>query len=99
MTSSYQPPDLVINKPLKNSIKRQYKMYRNEIANTFVPGAEIKISRNILTQVILNEYEQTNHDNMSHCYLHNSFDICGLNPYVNDTSKLLEHLDSFSLKR
>jgi hypothetical protein len=90
MTSIYQPPDLVINKPLNNAIKRQYKMYRNAISNTFVPGAEIKISHNIL-----HAYEQINDDNMSHCYIHNSFDISGLSPSVRE--KKLEHLDSLTL--
>jgi hypothetical protein len=44
MTSIYQPPDVVTIKPLKQAIKWQYENYCNEIAHTFVPGAEIKIS-------------------------------------------------------
>jgi DDE superfamily endonuclease len=97
MTSIYQPPDVVINKPLKDAIKRQYETHRNEIANTFVPGAEIKISREMLAQFIINAYEHINDENMSHCYIRQAFDLCGLNPYVKDESKFIAHLDSLSL--
>jgi hypothetical protein len=40
MTSIYKQPDLVMKKLLKNTVKGQYKIYWNEIANTFVAGAE-----------------------------------------------------------
>jgi hypothetical protein len=72
-------------------------MYWNETANLFVPRAEIKISCNMLTKFILNAYGQINDDNMSHCYIHNLFEIYGFSPYVSENSKLLEHLDSLSL--
>jgi hypothetical protein len=34
---------------------------------------------------------------MSHCHICQAFDLCGLNPYVQDESKFSEHLDSLSL--
>jgi hypothetical protein len=97
MTSIYQPPDVVIKKPQKDAIKWQYETHRNEITNTFVPGAEIKISCEMLTQFIINAYEHINNGNMSHCYICQAFDLCGLNSYVKDESKFIAHLDSLSL--
>jgi hypothetical protein len=69
MTSIYQPPDVGINKQVKDAIKRQYETHQNEIANTFIPGAEIKIAHEMLTQFIINAYVHINDENMSHCYI------------------------------
>ena len=99
MTSIYQPPDVVINKPLKDAIKRQYENHRNDIATTFTPGQEIVISRNMLTNFILGAYEEINDENMTNPFIRRSFELCGLNPFVKDNYKLIKHLDSLSLTR
>jgi hypothetical protein len=66
MASNYKPPDLVTCKPSRNAIKRQNEMYRNEFANTFVAGFEIKISSLMLTQSILITYARFNDYIMCH---------------------------------
>jgi hypothetical protein len=72
-------------------------MYLNEITNTFVPGSELMISHYMLTQFMLYANEQINDENMRHCYICNSFEVCGSNPYVKENSKKLEYLESLSL--
>ena len=56
MTSVYQPPDVVVNKPLKDVLKKAYGNYRNETATDFEPGKHIEISREQLTNLILESY-------------------------------------------
>ena len=41
MTSVYQPPDVVVNKHLKDALKKAYGNYRNETATDFEPGKHI----------------------------------------------------------
>ena len=86
-----------INKPLKDPIKRQYESYRNSISKTFVPGDQIKITREVLTRFIIDSYDQINEENMTNCYIRRGFDQCGLNPYVADDSIFKQHLKSLTL--
>lgn len=99
MTSIYQPPDVVINKPLKDKMKKMYGKYRNEIASNFVPGEMIQISREKLTDLILEAYTQINEENMGNMYIRRAFDLCGLNPYADEkciNRSFVAHLDSLS---
>ena len=94
MTSIYQPPDVVINKPLKVTMKMTYGKYRNEIAQTFTPGETIQILREKLTNLILEAYAQRD------MYIQQGFDLCGLNPYADKKCiqrKFMAHLDLLSM--
>lgn len=99
MTSIYQPPDVVVNKPLKDVIKRAYGEYRNQIAGTFIPGAKIEMSREKLTNIISDAYAKINDDNMENMYIRRAFDLCVLNPYAGENSikkNFIAHLDSLT---
>ena len=100
MTSIYQPPDVVINKPLKDALKKAYGNFRNEIAKDFVPGEHIGISREKLTDFILESYDKINDKNLSNPYIRRAFDLCGLNPYADDSTiekTFIQHLDQLSM--
>ena len=56
ITSIYQPPDIVFNKPLKDTMKKTYRKYRNEIVYSFASGKTIKISYAKLNNLILEAY-------------------------------------------
>ena len=99
MTSIYQPPDVVVIKPLKDMIKSMYGEYRNQITGTFIPGATIEISREKLTNIILDAYAKINDENMDKMYIRRAFDLCGLNPYADEASikrNFVAHLDSLT---
>ena len=100
MTSVYQPPDVVVNKPLKHALKKAYGNYRNEIATDFEPGKRIEISRERLTNLILESYAKINDENLSNPYIRRAFDLCGLNPYSDKTTiekTFIAYLDNLSL--
>ena len=100
MTSIYQPPDVVINKPLKDTMKKIYGKFRNEIAPSFAPGETIQVSREKLTDLILETYAQINEENMQNMYIRRAFDLCGLNPYADKECiqrTFVAHLDSLSM--
>jgi hypothetical protein len=94
MTCIYQSPDAVNTIPLKDAINRNYEKHWNEVAHLFVPGAEINISCSMLTQFILNVYEQINKENIRNCYICNAFELCDLNQLATDDSKLIAHVYS-----
>ena len=100
MTSVYQPPDVVVTKPLKDALKKAYGNYRNEIATDFEPGKRIDILRERLTDLILESYAKINDKNLSNPYIRRAFDLCGLNPYSDKTTiekTFIAYLDNLSL--
>jgi len=99
MTSIYSPPDVVVNKPFKDALKKKYGKYRNELSSNFVPGAPIVMSREKVTDLILEAYGNINDSNMKNMHIRRGFDMCGLNPYADDESveeNFVAHLDSLS---
>ena len=100
MTSVYQPPDVVVMKPLKVAVRKAYGKYRNEIAGNFLPGGAIKVTREKLTQMILEAYDYINSENMDNPYIRRAFNLCGLNPYATEENireTFMKHLGSLSL--
>ena len=98
--SIYQPPIVVINQALKDTMKKTYGKYRNKIAHSFTPGKAIKILYIKLTNLILEAYVQINEENIMNMHIRQAFDLYGLNPYVDKNyiqRNFIAHLDSLSM--
>ena len=101
LTSIYQPPDVVMNAPLKRSIRSQYHDYVNQIlkdnsrVSKFKPGDKIPISRETLIDFVEKAHEKINIENIKKQWMAESFNKCGLNPWGDDIC-FLKHLDELS---
>ena len=69
ITSIYRLPDIMINKPFKDTMKKTYGKYRNEIVHSFATGEIIKISCRKLIDLILEAYTQMNEENMINMHI------------------------------
>ena len=99
LTSVYQPPDVMINKPLKKSIRLQYeRLMADRLKNyPFVAGIQVSVSREELVGIVEAAYYSINmQNNTGERYIQNSFDTCGLNPWSSDMHPFHNHLSSFS---
>ena len=98
LTSVYQPPDVVMNAPLKKSIRTQYHDHvrllieSTETNESLTAGSTVKISRETLVNFVENSTDDINRENRTDRWIATSFDKCGLNPRRDDT-KFLEHLN------
>ena len=99
LTSVYQPPDVVINKPLKKAIRLQYEQL---MANRFEerkyePGKAVAVSREELVEIVEDAYHYINMANITgEKFIRNSFDMCGLNPWSNVMHAYHKYLGSLS---
>ena len=99
LTSVYQPPDVMINKPLKKSICLQYKrLMADRLKNDpLVAGNQVSVSREELVGIVEATYYSINmQNNTGERYIQNSFDTCGLNPWSSDMHPFHNHLSSLS---
>jgi len=94
LTSIYQPPDVSINKPLKQHVRKRYEKLVAMLA--FSPGSKITVSRKQLVDIVEESYRDINRENFKNPYIRDSFELCGLNPWTDDVSKFREHLASLS---
>ena len=65
-----------------------------------MPGEHIGISQEKLTDFILESYDKINDENLSNPYIRRAFDLCGLNPYADDSTiekTFIQHLDQLSM--
>ena len=101
LTSVYQPPDVVMNAPLKKSIRTQYHDHvrrlidRTNITETnesLKAGSTVKISRETLVKFVENSTDDINRENRTDRWIAASFDKCGLNPWRDD-AKFRAHLN------
>ena len=62
LTSVYQPPDVVINKPLKKAIRSEYEglMAERFKYKAFVPGNTVPVSREELVGIVEGDYYSIN---------------------------------------
>jgi hypothetical protein len=94
LTSIYQPPDIVVNGPLKKMIREEYHnhvfgLFRNsEEALSLNAGDKIPVSREDLVGFIENAYDKINSANRKNRWIADSFKTCGLDPW-SDTTKVL----------
>ena len=99
LTSVYQPPDVMINKLLKKSIRLQYeRLMADRLKNDpFVAGNQVSVSREELVGIVEAAYYSINmQNNTGERYIQNSFDTCGLNPWSRDMHPFHNHLSSLS---
>jgi OTU-like cysteine protease/DDE superfamily endonuclease len=100
MTVVYQPPDVVINKPLKAAVRLQYEalMAARGRAQNFIPGGNVSVSREELVKIVECAYKSINEHNRlaGKDYIRRSFEMCGLDPWVNDDHVFQQHLDRLS---
>jgi len=80
LTSIYQPPDVVVNKPLKVQIRRKYEDLISK-RGKFVPGKRQEISKEELVQIVEESYHEINSRNRTDQYIKNAFEMFGLNPW------------------
>ena len=80
LTSIYQPPDVVVNKPLKIQIRRKYEDLISK-RGTFVPGKYQEISKEELFQIVEESYQEINSRNKTDQYIKNDLEMCGLNTW------------------
>jgi DDE superfamily endonuclease len=100
LTSIYQPGDILINKPLKQSIRSRHDQYVADIVrgNGFRPGQHVKVSRDKLLEFIKGAFEDINRTNRGTLAIYNAFGDCGLNPFLpgNAEAHFRARLDSLS---
>ena len=99
LTSVYQPPDVVINKPLKKEIRSQYEhlMSIRYKKQKYEPGKTVAVSREEVVQIVENAYHSINmKNNTGEKFIRNYFDKCGLNPWSKDINAFKKHLKSLS---
>ena len=99
LTTVYQPSDIIISKPLKDFVK---KCYSNHIVQSlrslwsYKPGIQLKITREQLVTFIESSVESINAQQKKTLGIYKSFNICGLNPWVESMDDFHNHLDSLS---
>ena len=103
LTSVYQPPDVVMNAPLKRLIRQQYHDYVNQLLRDPPSGVALKagdkfvVSREALLIIgfVENAYQNINAENVKKRWIAESFDRCGLNPWNGD-QQFRKHLGKLS---
>ena len=96
LTSMYQPCDVMINKPLKSKICSHYYMHVQELNSK--PGEKLVISREKLMNFIVSLYNDINNEQIYDRTIAESFNKCGVNPYLLDSKleSFKRHLDSLN---
>ena len=82
LISIYQPCDVVVNKPLKQKIRKRY--FEKSSSHLVKPGEKFKINREDLNDIIELAYEDVNKTLYDTHSIRKSFAMCGLDPYVRD---------------
>ena len=101
LTSIYQPPDVVMNRPLKRFIRSQYHDYVNQLLKKPATGSPLRagdpvaIPRETLIGFIESAYNKINVDNRKRRWIAESFNRCGLNPWTSDI-EFKEYLSKLS---
>ena len=97
LTAIYQPCDVVINKPLKQQIRKNYLRHASQTKTK--PGEYFVISREKLVEFIESSYKSLNKEMYEKQIIKNSFEKCGLNPHFGDTMfrKYLSGLEECSV--
>lgn len=90
----YQPGDVVVNKPLKQEIRRRYFNFVSDQYDTIMTQRKVEVSREQLAEFIERAFDVINRQQLVNRTIANSFDLCGLNPYSDDLTTFHRHLDS-----
>ena len=79
LTSIYQPPDVVMNAPLKRLIRQQYHDHVHRISqdqsqlSKFKPGDKVTVPRETLIDFIEKAYDNINKENIKRRWIAESF--------------------------
>jgi len=101
LTSVYQPPDVVMNAPLKRMIRNQYHDYVNDSIRNPPSGeapkarSPIAVSRETLVSFVENALRSINEENIKKRWISESFEQCGLNPWKGD-DRFRKHIEKLS---
>jgi hypothetical protein len=104
LTSVYQPGDISINKPLKNSVRRRHAQLVATATQRegYKPGEEFKVSRDMLLEIIEDACKDINAENRGpNTTILDTFAKCGLNPFVTGDAQteFRAHLESLSQEK
>ena len=94
LTSAYSPPDIVVIKDLKANIRRKYDHLLSSKRKK--RGERVNITREDVVSMVTSSFEDVNTINEKDQRIRRGFDMCGLNPYSEDTKMFERHLDSLS---
>ena len=96
LTSTYQPPDAMYNKPFKALIRTKYNesISKELIKGNLNVGDKYKVSRDDLINFICQTIDELNEKYKQTRQISNSFEQCGLNHLINNTNIFLKHLES-----
>ena len=87
----------MINKPLKDHIRRAYYNYiTSTVVDDFQPGKKIQISREKLVEFIEEACKKINSEQDYYRSIYKSFKKCSLNPFITDTDDFKKHFDKLS---
>lgn len=94
LTAIYQPGDVMINKPLKQEIRKRYYDFVSQEYDKVIAERKVKVSREKLVEFIEGAFKELNLQQFKKRTIANAFDICGLNPYSDDLTAFYGHLDN-----
>ena len=93
LTSILQPCDVIINKPFKQMVKKEY-INLLRAREGYMPGDKVKISRDDLINVAEQAVKNINLSQLKNRTIAKAFDICGINPWADDLSAFDNHIKS-----
>ena len=98
LTSVYQPPDVMYNKPFKVLIRTKYNesISIELIKCNLNIGDKYKVSRDDLINFICQTIDELNEKYKQTRQISNSFEQCGLNHLIINTDLFLKHLESLT---
>ena len=81
LTSVYQPPDILFNKPFKQLLKQKYNKFVSVMCEEgkIKAGSKFVISRDILIDFICNSFDNLNERFREDLTISKCFEKCGLN--------------------
>jgi hypothetical protein len=97
LTSIYQPPDVVMNAPLKKKIRKAYQEHVRSISLSetgLKAGEVVDITRKQLVEFVERAFTEINLENKKTRAIGKSFAQCGLDPDGDNLDKFTHHLDS-----
>ena len=88
------PPDIAVIKDLKANIRRKHDHLLS--SKRKIRGERVNVSREDVVSMVTSSFEDVNTINEKDQRIRRGFDMCGLNPYSEDTKMFERHLDSLS---
>jgi len=101
LTSVYQPPDVAINKPLKQKIRALYQQHLSGLicsseSTKLKAGQKVGVSRENLVDFLVKAFDKINFHNRRNRYIAKVFRQCGLDPWAKNDKEFIEHLNNLT---